>query len=529
MVRNEPSASSTDPYDDSHTNPAHPSDSNEGSSSSLSVEPHTYPFPFHRLPSELLVAIFQVTERSSRHYNCDSVPLPVILSRVCHLWRNVAINAATLWTDIRICDHSLTKTYPYPDAYFERSKSSLIDVHFHLHVIPYAVLNSILLHVERVRRLTIIAQNYYSLQTAMGVLKEVAIAPCLESFRVSLLDFPYSAIPGRLEDEQLPFFAGGAPLLRSVQVNGIPCIAQPQFKDITSFTLRMGDISHDVYLPHFLGFLTNIAQTLIQLRVWDVGFYSEPNDHPLHPVVLPLLESLDLSRAHILPYLQTPRLQKLYMKDVDDETLETFVKLSSSWELSKLQSLKLDELLLSYFQNKTEIVRGMPLLTELMIWDCMNDEAFLNLLEQSHTDNYQQEQSGPSTESAKSGIIMPHLRSLTLSVLDRRWPLVQAIIEDRITKGVPLDCVRSLEAQDIDYQKEVWLMERGIGFEYFQYDEEENGDVGDSEWISDELHFEQEAIETRDDWEYEEDYDSDEDYDEEISDYDSDGYGEEVY
>jgi F-box-like len=483
-----------DPYD-SHidSDPTLPLDSRDESSCSVSP---SYPFPFHRLPVELLVAIFQEFECSSRRYNPGSIPSPVILSHVCRLWRDVALDTATLWTDIRIYHPSMTqiRRSSYYETCLERSKSSLIDVnYYHFYRASYTiitVLSSLLPHIARVRRLTFVIENRLSLLTALQAFDEVTAAPRLESLRISLLDRSGGSF---LERTGFPLFAGGAPLLRSVQYNGILFTEQPRFTGFTSFTFRMRVIDQRVYLPHFLDILTSVAHTLVRLRVWEVDFYSEPSDHPFRPVELPLLESLDLSKARILPYLHIPRLRRLYMKDVKDETLETFMKLSSSLGLSKLQSLKFDNLNLSCFKDRIAVVRGLPLLTELMIWNCTNDEAFLTLLQQRYPSGYPQTQSGPSTDSANPGVTMPHLRSLTVSV-DISWPLVQAIIEGRITRGLPFDRIRFPKTKHIDsLQIEIWLVEKSFNYEFLHYDEEEIADLGDSGWISDEEHVVEEA------------------------------------
>jgi F-box-like len=503
----------------------------------------SYPFPFHRLPLELLVAIFQEFERSSRRYNRGRVPAPVILSHVCHLWRNVALDAAALWTDIRIYDFNWVRTRLYSEAFFERSKSGLVDVNYRFCEPTSSLviaLSCLLQHIERVRRLTVIAEDNLSVQTVMKIIND-AVTPRLESLRISLLDISMrsSSDPGILVRETHPLFINSAPLLQSVQLNGIPRMACPQSVVITSFTLRMHVKHRRVHLPHFIDFLSNTAATLIRLRLWEVELYSEPDDHPVQPVELPLLESLDLSQARILYYLDTPRLKRLYMKDVDDETLETFIRRSSSWELSTLQSLKLDDLNLWCFKDQTAVVCGLPLLNDLMIWDCAHQDTFLILLKQGyagdkckrkatrgmghHDQNYQQASINSLINSAHPGIIMPNLRSLTISSEDS-WPLIQTIIQSRIKKGIPFDCVRFPKEVCIDNGlKEIssWLMERGVNCEFFAYYTEEIAELGDSEWIADEEYFNRDAPKR--------DLDSNEDHGDETSDLDdSDDYSEDL-
>jgi F-box-like len=443
-------------------------------------------FPFHRLPPEVLIAIFLQVELSSYDYGPFGIPPPVILSHVCRLWRDIALDSATLWTDIRIYDdHAYYQSHRYYEMYFERSKSSPIDVsyyHFRTSLHATDAISHILLHITRIRRLTIMMTRYNKFfLSVMALFKQVS-APCLESFRLSLT-YPYKADEG-LKIGPMPLFTGGAALLRSVQLKGFPCLVQPQFTQLTSFTFRMPIYNMGPRLPQFLGILNNFTQTLIRLSV-DLGSSDSGRNYPSFPCVeLPLLESLRLSESDILHSLHTPRLRSLYMKNVD---CRTFIKRCSSWELSTLESLQLDTLDLSYL-SKTAVVRGLPLLTELMFWNCKYEDVFLSLLmEKDVGDVNQQASKNPSVMNLENSGMIPHLRSLTLST-KASWPLFQAIILDRIAEGIPIKHVR-FQVQRREYNsvmREYWLTGKSIDCEWCVLDIE---DPEDRLWLAQERNF----------------------------------------
>jgi len=81
--------------------------------------------PFTNYQRKLFVAVFPAGERSSRE--CYDIPSrSLFLFRYLRLWRQVALDTAALWIDIRIHDlRRECQSDHFASMYLERSKSSL--------------------------------------------------------------------------------------------------------------------------------------------------------------------------------------------------------------------------------------------------------------------------------------------------------------------------------------------------------------------------------------------------------------------
>jgi len=453
------------------------SDHEQESSQLISSKHSSSPFPFHRLPYELLAAVFEEGVRSSLpRFSEHSIPFPIIVSHVCRLWRDTALDCATLWTDVFIDDNRMADTYQIFRLYLARSKSILIDVRCHWHTFtcddpPFkATITDILSHIGRVRHLSMVQQSETVFLPVMDILRDVA-APRLESLLIFL---PYQNHPDEdhPQADSLPLFTRGAPLLRSIIFTEVPYIVQPQFTRLTSFSLRIQTHHNKITLREFLDFLSNISQTLINLRVWGVCLQISLTEPNLSPVELPQLQHLCLHKADIFSHLHTPRLQSLFLhgRRYLPDTMENFTKRCSSFELSKLQFLRFDKLDLSLFKGQTAVVHGLPLLTELVFWGCEEERAFLSLLKENY-----------SMPDQRKGEILPRLRSLTVSH-DHCWLWLQEILANRIAGGIPIKFVRFPERVRDSERMKNWLTARSIDWELCDLDGEPIYDRHDFQW-----------------------------------------------
>jgi len=235
--------------------------------------------------------------------------------------------------------------------------------------------------------------------------------------------------------------------------------------------------------------------------VWEANLEPSLADHNLPPIELPRLQSLNLSQVDLLPFVHTPHLQSLYLYVVHSVSMETFSKRCSSFELSKLQTLKFDGVDLSSFKSQTAVVHGLPLLTELVFWNCPNEHDFLRLLDKDllASDQNKEENEGrqESTDSAMvmpawlsslpKGEIMPRLHSLTVSD-ELCWPWLREILLNRISRGIPIRRVRFPETVESIERIEDWVAARNdVDWELYDFMKECLVDPDDYEWI-----FEQE-------------------------------------
>ncbi|KAK0190118.1 hypothetical protein F5146DRAFT_652396 [Armillaria mellea] len=81
--------------------------------------------PIWTLPVEILAEIF-ILAVDHRHSVDNLQSIPRVVSRVCHLWRNVALSTSMLWSTLYIDDTTRRHDDPFPtellQMYLERSK-----------------------------------------------------------------------------------------------------------------------------------------------------------------------------------------------------------------------------------------------------------------------------------------------------------------------------------------------------------------------------------------------------------------------
>lgn len=85
--------------------------------------------PIHRLPDDILIAIFEFLPKFSGAWNHYSVEVVIRISGVCRQWREVAVNTATLWTTVQF-RHSALSYINIADLCISRSRNCPLDVEF---------------------------------------------------------------------------------------------------------------------------------------------------------------------------------------------------------------------------------------------------------------------------------------------------------------------------------------------------------------------------------------------------------------
>lgn len=416
----------------------------------------------------------------------------MVVSHVCQLWRNTAIDVSSLWANVKVSQVMSLGDCKIARLYMERAKSCPLDVSYHLHGTDTMARIEALLTIkedlvpnfQRVRQFTLIAEDESTLHDVMALFKEVS-APCLEKIRLSSLDpFGYTHEPEGTRIKSLPpLFACSAPRLHSIQLNGVSCFDQLNLNRLTSVSLFM---THAYALTdgrRFLRLLNEVSGTLTRLALSGLVFDEDQMEGVC--VTLPALKSLYLRDVTLLMLSssKTPHLEYLWLNELSDAVLFAFAAYSTSGELSSVISLRLDGLDLGTLEGGAPFFHGLPPLRELELLDCIDEIVFLIRLEPiiwmgknnrkrgnrtklsrratiavaavGSTPESQIAHAGGSDPQARGVVLLPHLKCLTISE-ELTWPIVREILVHRINEGHTLDYLRCMQPER-HFKIQKWL------------------------------------------------------------------------
>lgn len=212
----------------------------------ISISPKPYPTtaaPNNRLPPEMLVAIFvQLSKQKLPSSACkDSYFVQDLVSatHVCRFWRQVAINAPELWTEITMRNVEAIKVF------LERSSELPLNVDLRLASEDIAetnnnILDTLVLHTHRFRQLSCHVQQGSNYKASIPFTKP---APLLERLAIHHL----------LGAHEILLFDDQAPRLRGLVMVSKGLWLQNQLGNLTSLDLTL---SHDMqkhseFLPFF--------------------------------------------------------------------------------------------------------------------------------------------------------------------------------------------------------------------------------------------------------------------------------------
>jgi hypothetical protein len=201
------------------------------------------------LPTEILIHILEQARGLGNTTRREQEYLPELLSHVCRQWRRIALSTPLFWTHIETSPFSRSDSML--DAYLERSKDCPVDVHYHdddnseaqntfMPEIPAPAVNrlidKLIPHIHRCRRLYIATEVTDACKLISGRLQALT-CPALEQFVITVRIPP---LGDNSDGNPTPFrvFAGGAPLLSSVTLQGISvnsCF--PPMANVTSLVL----------------------------------------------------------------------------------------------------------------------------------------------------------------------------------------------------------------------------------------------------------------------------------------------------
>jgi len=228
-------------------------------------------------------------------------------------------------------------------------------------------------------------------------------------------------------------------------------------------------------------------------------------------IELSALRCLDLTCCPILPYISTPKLEKLALQSIGEEVSCAFM---NSMKCPSLRIVTLVDISLLCLSHKPHFLTAHPNITSLAFISCFYEDKLLKVLQPPKPGS---QNGSPST---KEELVLPNLRILAISDV-ANWTLVQSILADRIANGcrtVSRVCVPGGRATDciFDHLK-TWLGAQNIIVQTIcdrllppKFDHGE----GESEWLQEVSNFEAAMYGDVDDDEEEEDGDSnvDDDY-----------------
>jgi len=368
-------------------------------------------FEFDKLPTELLVEIF-------RHARADSLydahnekqPYPVALSQVCRHWRTVAIDAPTLWTDIRVLGYHTEAAKRTTRIYLERSKTCPIfltwftEEEFRTDVTA-VVERLITPAAERWQRITLIAGTEVAPE---------ALLTAMESLDFPILrDIEISRVPWMEPFSSTPTLCRSAPLLRRCRFRDIfsPPSLPSNLVVLDCTFLALGSTEFD--LDPFLEFLPHVAHSLEHLR-FGPPLSSRVHFTPGTPKIpLENLNSFHIIHSHVIvDHILAPNLTYFVASHSPGADAKEVAEMFQGFSAPKLRSIQFHKTPLLPFLATHSLPSMFPQLESVLLSGCVDESAFVPLLENT----------------------FPHLKELTISDMTI-WTSLQAAIEKRLKNG----------------------------------------------------------------------------------------------
>ena len=387
-------------------------------------------FAFDKLPTELLVEIFHHARGGSTLDGCKAKqPYPIALTHVCRHWRNVALAAPTLWTDIRITQVDTERVLEVPRIYLERSGACPIFLTWFSYLesshtdFEDVIDDLVIPGAERWQRITVITEEAYTSKMFLDAIEH--------------LDFPI------LKDVEISFMNASsnqtlchsAPLLRRCMLRGFPSLP-PLPSNLVVFDCIFSSARFtELNLDPLLEFLPHVAHSLEHLRfgpppVPKVQFTPRTSRIPLKH-----LKSLLIRDSHtIMDHIFTPGLAHFVVlcpltKNMDPNMFEGF-------SAPMLQSIQFYGVPLLPTLQVHDFPSMFPHLNSITLSGCTDESTFASLLEppkQKKPPSLQKASRHPPKQQ-KIQNPFPSLRELTVSDATS-WTSFQAAIENRLKNG----------------------------------------------------------------------------------------------
>jgi len=432
---------------------------------------------FDKLPMELLVRIFHHTRADSVLNGCGiKYPHPVALTlgHVCRHWRNVALGAPTLWTDIRIVQYDTKDIREAARVYLERSKACPIFLSWfpgpdQSYTNIQRVINDLIIPgVGRWQRITLLAKNYKAIDALLAAMKYLDF-PILQDVEISCMLVKLSS--------SNPTFRPSAPLLRRCRFRNVLSLPPlPSNLVVLDYVFSVaGRTRFD--LDPLLEFLPYVAHSLEHLRFGTppgCKFRFTPRTFriPLEHLKSLLIKGSSVIMDHIFATNLT------YFTVSPPHDAMDAAGMFEGFSVPTLRSIQFHDGPLLPILNAHDFPSIFPQLESITLSGCTDELAFARLLEP-----FEPKKPTSSQDALKVQNPFPNLKEFTISDM-RIWTSLQTAIEKRLENGdkslrkirlpkvgatdVVMSSLRKFELPGIDTTKVVmlyprrWLPAQGI-------------------------------------------------------------------
>ncbi|KAJ6561883.1 hypothetical protein B0H19DRAFT_1142929 [Mycena capillaripes] len=388
------------------------------------------PYPIEsRIPIDILELIFETGTRSAQRQSSVQKPIEIVVSHINRRWRDTAVGLAVLWSFIRASPfEALDKL----ETYLKRSKIHGLCVCLFAYKGYWRpdMLAKIRPHLNRVRQFHLVTDFIYSAPSVSSHFKRFDM-PALECFLYTPLDIADFNSPSATSP--LLAFAGGAPLLTSIRLNGpMLDLIRPPFSGITQLCL-----TEERFPIPFRSICEVLCFCALLVKFSFSGHTQRPHRRlatPLDvvPFVLPELRYLMLSNGGnsdvILTSMTAPKLYVLRLHNFDEGDLAYFLQSSHSSKFPVLESL-------AFFDNTFsideyyDIARVFPAIRS---FSCLNS---------SYTDEVLEFLVPLPTSSSVTHMPWPNLGSLSFSQAqfhEKHQAMLCSLVSARIALRSPI-------------------------------------------------------------------------------------------
>ncbi|KZP16125.1 hypothetical protein FIBSPDRAFT_934836 [Athelia psychrophila] len=433
--------------------------------------------PVLLLPPEILGYIFEIVvngrTRPFQH-------LPMLLSGICRVWREVSISNPHLWTNIRV---GTDKPKALSDLYFQRSKACDLNVYY-VHEAPIpGTFKPASLNLHRCRRL-FMKFNYPATAECILRIMTAEAAPRLRGFQVSL-DDSAGGTSGLFDDGAIqPLFNGDAPALRTFTMSGMrPLKSRTLLGTITHLELKTSHVEDELSPEDFALFLRGAARSLKYMVLEGIVVGFRLGEKP-SKIELPTLISLNIRYptwgddadyiADIWSCISTPVLGDLTLHNLNDaelhETMNAVNEQRGGGAFAEVKVLCLDNTYMEHYAAPDyepqdfytannmvdDLMLAFPEVTILLL----KGDAVLSVLTlMLETDR--------KNTSSDTGTLWPHLQCL---MVERpREQLIRDIVLSRKAVGHPISELKIQLEDELPAKSVQWLRRRVPNFSIIEY------------------------------------------------------------